>query len=651
MSQFKAGTILDVGSKYGSPVPSMPHFCLNSTSKAQRKFDVSKLQSPEVVACYQLDLRNRFAVLSPDPDEDTPEKLWSDLKQNISSAAAKVLGHKRKKKKKDFLSEETLSVVEVKRKARLEGNLTEWRRLNAKRNKLLRKDKQRWLDNLAEEAEIAARRGDQGSLYRTLKTLAGKSTPPTASVKAMDGTITDTPEQQLARWREHFQSLLNRLSSEVVKAIGKLKPCRAAGADDITPELLLHGGPTVAGQLKQLFTVNEVIPEYWLLGVILPFWKKGPKDVCSNYRGITLLSVPGKVFANVILARLRPLLIRKQRKEQSGFTPGRSTVDRILTLRLLAEKRREFRKPLYAAYVDLKQAFDSVDRPALWMILKILGVPAKLLNLLSLLYSNTSSCVRVNGLLSDSFNINSGVRQGCVLAPTVFNTAIDHVMGKTVHQCDCGASFGDVTITDLDYADDVAILAEAMEVLQLALQAMDSETQPLGLMVSWEKTKVQSLCDYETPQPGPVINTHQVEVVDRFCYLGGTTTSDCRSDSDTHLRIGRATAAMASLDNIWSNRKLSLLTKLRLYNSLVLSILMYGSKSWTLTATQELRLDAFDTRCQRRLLGIRWYDLVSNTTLRDITKQPPLTSMIRSARLRLFGHIARADPPSSQPPC
>ncbi|CAH1266642.1 Hypp3468 [Branchiostoma lanceolatum] len=125
------------------------------------------------------------------------------------------------------------------------------------------------------------------------------------------------------------------------------------------------GDPTVGGQLKQLFTVNEVIPEDWLLGVILPFWKKGPKDVCSNYRGITLLSVPGKVFANVILARLRPLLIRKQRKEQSGFTPGRSTVDRILTLRLLAEKRREFRKPFYAAYVDLKQAFDSVDRPAL----------------------------------------------------------------------------------------------------------------------------------------------------------------------------------------------------------------------------------------------------------------------------------------------
>ncbi|KAI8494844.1 hypothetical protein Bbelb_274490 [Branchiostoma belcheri] len=72
---------------------------------------------------------------------------------------------------------------------------------------------------------------------------------------------------------------------------------------------------------------------------------------------------------------------------------------------------------------------------------------------------------------------------------------------------------------------------------------------------------------------------------------------------------------------------------------------MYNAETWTLTATHELRVNAFDTRCLRRLLGIRWFDRVSNATLCDITKQPPLTSKIRLARLRLFGHIARAVPP------
>ncbi|KAI8496954.1 hypothetical protein Bbelb_256090 [Branchiostoma belcheri] len=81
---------------------------------------------------------------------------------------------------------------------------------------------------------------------------------------------------------------------------------------------------------------------------------------------------------------------------------------------------------------------------------------------------------------------------------------------------------------------------------------------------------------------------------------------------------------------------------------LVLSILLYGAETWTLTAAQERRLDAFDSKCQRRILGIRWFDHVSTDALREQTNQPPpppLSSKIRSARLRLLGHIARAEPP------
>ena len=90
------------------------------------------------------------------------------------------------------------------------------------------------------------------------------------------------------------------------------------------------------------------------------------QNVAGSYRPITLLSIPGKVFAHVLLARLNPLLTKHRRPEQSGFTAGRSTVDAILALRLLCELHREFNQPLSVAYVDLKAAFvDSVDRKAL----------------------------------------------------------------------------------------------------------------------------------------------------------------------------------------------------------------------------------------------------------------------------------------------
>ena len=150
----------------------------------------------------------------------------------------------------------------------------------------------------------------------------------------------------------------------------------------------------------------HAIPDEWKRGIILPFYKgKGSRQECKNYRGITLLSCPGKVFAHVILTRIKPLLLQRRRPEQSGFTPGRSTLDRILALNILQQTRTDFAQSLWVAYVDLKAAFDSVDRAALWTLLLSLGIPPKLVELIKCLYTDTVSAVRMDGSLSDFFPI------------------------------------------------------------------------------------------------------------------------------------------------------------------------------------------------------------------------------------------------------
>ena len=108
-----------------------------------------------------------------------------------------------------------------------------------------------------------------------------------------------------------------------------------------------------------------------------------------HYRltGITLLSVPGKVFAHVLLARVKSRLHDHRRIEHSGFTPKRSTIDRILTLNMIYQQRREFNQPLWVAYVDLKAAFDSVDRTALWQLLLSVGLPHRIVELFKALYT------------------------------------------------------------------------------------------------------------------------------------------------------------------------------------------------------------------------------------------------------------------------
>ena len=221
---------------------------------------------------------------------------------------------------------------------------------------------------------------------------------------------------------------------ETRRALDQLRDGRAPGVCGIRAEMLRAGGFVVILWLHTLFCSiwsSGVIPTDWKRGLIVPIWKgKGDTQECNNYRGVTLLSVPGKVFARVLLNRIRQLLLDHQRPEQSGFTPKRSTVDCILALRLLTERRREYQAPLLAAYIDFRKAFDSICRDALWRILELRGIPPALVRLMASLYSGAESAVKCGGSISDYFPVTTGVRQGCVLAPSLFSACMDWVMGR-----------------------------------------------------------------------------------------------------------------------------------------------------------------------------------------------------------------------------
>jgi len=103
------------------------------------------------------------------------------------------------------------------------------------------------------------------------------------------------------------------------------------------------------------------------------------------------------VFAHIILAIIEPNLLSQRRPQQSGFTPGRSTCDRIATLCNTAQRRQDFGHPTFAAFVNLRAAFDSLSRPALRLLLTRLGIPDKIVRLFGVLYDNSVSCVWTGG--------------------------------------------------------------------------------------------------------------------------------------------------------------------------------------------------------------------------------------------------------------
>ena len=154
--------------------------------------------------------------------------------------------------------------------------------------------------------------------------------------------------------------------------------------------------------------------------IIALYKNKGSRSDCNNHKGISLLGITGKAFARVILPRLQKLAERVYPESQCGFRSQRSTTDMIFSVRQLQEKCKEQNVPLYIAFIDLTKAFDLVSREGLFATLLKIGCPPSLFNIVKSFHTNTKATVQYDGNVSDSFTIKSGVKQGCVLAPTLF---------------------------------------------------------------------------------------------------------------------------------------------------------------------------------------------------------------------------------------
>ena len=170
----------------------------------------------------------------------------------------------------------------------------------------------------------------------------------------------------------------------------------------------------------------------------------------------------------------------------------------MLALRLLPELHREFERPLYVAYVDIKAAFDSLDRDALWKALKATDVPPILLSLIQDLHMGCASTVRIGSDVSNPFSTTPGVSQGCILAPTLFCCANDWILNRC--QSDFGIMVGDTSFTDLDYSDDAAPFIGEPAQWPVSLQRFEEEAGMMGMHTSWAKTKIQN-CTSLGPHP------------------------------------------------------------------------------------------------------------------------------------------------------
>ena len=301
-------------------------------------------------------------------------------------------------------------------------------------------------------------------------------------------------------------------------------------------------------------------PTTWTQSLVITLPKKGNLQLCQNYRTISLISHPNKVMLKIILNRLQPQAEEIIAEEQAGFRAGRSNTEQIFKLRIVGEKNLQHQQNLYHAFIYFKKAFDRVWHEALWTTMRKYNINASIIRAIENLYDKAQSAVLFNGSTGEWFRTTVGVRQRCLLSPTLFNIFLEKIMCEALDDHEGSVSIGGRLITNFRFADDIVVNAEEEEEAGVLVDRLDTPIARYKMEIGPDKTKVMT----NNPngfQREIKIKGQRLEEVENFKYLGAISSNEGLKP-EILSRIAQTTTALSKLKIIWRARTSRLLIKL-----------------------------------------------------------------------------------------
>ena len=288
-------------------------------------------------------------------------------------------------------------------------------------------------------------------------------------------------------------------------------------------------------------------------------------------------------------------------------------------------------------FVDFTKAFDSIHRGKMEQILLAYGIAKETVAAIMILYRNTKVKVRSPDGDTDYFNIVAGVQQGDTLALYLFIICLDYVLRTSINKVNENGfeltkkrsrRYPAKTITDADYADSIAIPANTPNQAETLLHSLERATAGIGLHVNAQKTEY--MCFNQTGD----ISTQDgssLKLVDKFTYLGSSVSS---TEKDIDTLLTKAWTAISKLSIIWKSDLIDRM-KRSFFQTAIVSILLYGCTTWTLTKRIEKKLDGDYTRMLRAILNKSWRQHPTKHQLYG--HLPPITKTIKVRRTRQQG--------------
>ena len=386
---------------------------------------------------------------------------------------------------------------------------------------------------------------------------------------------------------------------------------------------------------------KSLISQDWCYDIITTIYKDGSSIDPNNYRGISISSVLLKLTCSLLHNRLEEFCEKNNiiDKNQIGFRKKHRTSDHLLTLKSIVKKYVTIgEKKLFACFIDFKKAFDSVCHEDLFHKMSILGIGGKTLDLIKDIYRKTKCAVKSGDSITSFFDYQKGVRQGCPLSSLLFNIYVNDLFKLMNKDNDSDIFLNSIAdkINILMYADDLIILSDSKNGLQKQIEKLENYCSKWKLQINEKKSKTMIF-----NRGNKLINTQfytkqtKLENVKEFNYLGITVSAkNCNFTPTIRDLSIKATRGIFALNNKMKLSKLPTKLALKLFNSLISPILLYGSEVWGPYANHDfaewdkIKIEQVHVQFIKRILGCNFN--TSNIMSRgEIGQRPLLVNMIK----------------------